>query len=420
MSAGFWFDQTEYWRFVAGGNPALVDQGFQGDLGTVTKSLWQFYQDDRPDFWVPENYAIYFKGTREEILQALESDYRRGIRQINVSLGRPTVWYLRRTKGSELLVCIAGRGLGGQYYWNIPDGVKPDFMGFPINAWRELYTTEHTPIDLKALTDIILPKMDGAGWYSGPPPAPAAPSAIDFSKSTFADLSNLKGLFNAGFKGRDFYLIADHPDFFIFRRDTIWGPSPVDPLQWRFSGDKVHLSVNPTQVGETWSKLAPILFSSPAIDEFKFTDMARLEKFKGDSTADRIYFGNQITIYFTGSPTDRESIGKFAELMKLVTLALRSHGIRPGTQDAKSDLIINEFLAYRHDVDDLLHDGEAESIRARCIREGCTEEDYKNLSIYINTRDTERYPKHKDLMELRMFYVIVKNAIKRIDGHYDD
>ncbi|MBI5275202.1 MAG: hypothetical protein HY854_01985 [Burkholderiales bacterium] len=148
------------------------------------------------------------------------------------------------------------------------------------------------------------------------------------------------------------------------------------------TGEKVHVSVNPQQLGEAWDTMLPILLRNPEVfGGFKvvkfdkaLAEIARCERTLKDpglgerirkelvdrmERARRVTDGTQFTLYVYGRPDGREvSPTRCREVIDEITKALRGKGIAPVAHPA-SDHAVNEYCSFRLDkklVDGELHD----------------------------------------------------------------
>jgi hypothetical protein len=127
--------------------------------------------------------------------------------------------------------------------------------------------------------------------------------------------------------------------------------------------EKVHLSIDPSQLAKAWDLLLPELTApnSPA-KVFKITDLATAREHmkrtamnqspqdsKEYEEAKRVVEGTQITLYPFESLDEGKRdayIQPFADLVKRLTSILDKNGIKPGTQP-ESDLPIDKYASYR-------------------------------------------------------------------------
>ena len=166
----------------------------------------------------------------------------------------------------------------------------------------------------------------------------------------------------------------------------------------------MHISVKSAAVEAAWNLVLPILLEDRnTIKEFKVTDMAEVEpRLKENELARRIYYGAQITVYLHAAPdSERGAVDRFVKLMKSVTERLRAARIAQGIQPA-SDLQINPYLSFRHDLDDLIAPDKDKELREQEQGE-MDEERYRDVA---QMRENNRqYGQHKELMKRRPLYL---------------
>jgi hypothetical protein len=156
-------------------------------------------------------------------------------------------------------------------------------------------------------------------------------------------------------------------------------------------GEKIHLSVDPQQLGEAWDTVLPILLANPDVfDGFKVVKMEKAmgevrrieEELKNPNLSDkertdlteildsakRVAEGAQITLYCydqpDGSPVDPK---RCREVIDEITEALRNKGVGFGEQP-DSDHEVNEYCSFRIDkklVDGDLHRLEPDDVNYR-------------------------------------------------------
>ena len=178
----------------------------------------------------------------------------------------------------------------------------------------------------------------------------------------------------------------------------------TDVSNWEYTGNKVHFSVDQRRVEDAWNLALPLLLEHhDAIKEFKVVDMATLAPQVANDRAKRLIEGAQISVYLHVAPGDEaRATTCFAEVMKSICLALKSAHIGPG-KVPDSDLAINEYLSFRHDLDDLIDQEKVKLWRGKIPEVG-----YRDR---LDIRDThERYRLHKPLMHKQDLYQILRRT----------
>jgi hypothetical protein len=232
--------------------------------------------------------------------------------------------------------------------------------------------------------------------------------------------SNLPGLEpRATIKGISFTLKNETKFFEVRSHGKDW--PTLDQSRWNYTGDKVHISVESapksTKIRTAWDTILPILLDSRIVKECKVTNVEfakmQLDMDPKDKSAARIYYGAQISVYLHAARDDVDAAKvRFADLMKRVSQALAESGIRGGVQP-ESDLRIDPYLSYRHDIDDLVDDKKIKEKKLEAEQLNYTEADYY-LRVYIDPfEDPERYSKHKAQMEEQRLYQLLKTSVGR-------
>ena len=191
------------------------------------------------------------------------------------------------------------------------------------------------------------------------------------------------------------YTLFLNDNFFVMRTHDRMAATK-DQSMWEFTGDKVHLSVEAADIEAAWDVVLPILIAHHAtFKEFKLTDMEVVKaSVASEESARRIYYGAQISIYLHAATGDEGAAAKrFAKMLKEVSVALQHATIGVGKQPP-SDVRINDFVSFRHDLDDLLDRKKARTARQQFDGN----EDAYRLEFYMKTRDEARYAEHKKLM----------------------
>ena len=198
-----------------------------------------------------------------------------------------------------------------------------------------------------------------------------------------------------GYPMKNFYVVRTHD------RELFMG-TPGCP--WDYTGDKVHISVNPDQIEHAWNSILPILLRHHhTTKQFKIADMKSLEAELGDAKARRVYKGAQIVVYLFASPHDVNAARRFAEVMRSVSSSLKDANIGPGDQPP-DDLPVDHYVSFRHDLDDLLNPKEYAKWEEGCWSGGQTFDEYYGYTR-TTIRDTDqRYGDHKDRMKKRPLY----------------
>jgi hypothetical protein len=191
------------------------------------------------------------------------------------------------------------------------------------------------------------------------------------------------------------YTLCLNQNFFVMRtHDKV--KSTNDQSTWAFTGDKVHLSVDPAEIEAAWDVVLPILIAHHGtFKEFKLTDMELVKaSVASDDAARRIYHGAQISIYFHAAAGDEGAAARrFAKVLKEVSLALQ-HAIIGVGEQPPSDVRINDFVSFRHDLDDLIDRKKAKTAKQQF---NGSEDEYRQ-DFYMSPRDETRYPEHMKLM----------------------
>jgi Salmonella virulence-associated 28kDa protein len=180
--------------------------------------------------------------------------------------------------------------------------------------------------------------------------------------------------------------------------------STPDQSKWRYTGDKVHVSVQWERVPDAGDLMLLILLAHPdTIKEFKVTNMEEIGRKLDNETARRIYYGAQISVYLRVAPGDEaDAAGRFARVMMTVSPIMRDAGIKPGQQPG-SDLTVNPYVSFRHDYDDLIDPEKFKALK-QVVEGGMSEEQFYGLTSTTIRDSDPRYAKHRELMESRPLY----------------
>jgi hypothetical protein len=191
--------------------------------------------------------------------------------------------------------------------------------------------------------------------------------------------------------------LTDVPGFHVFETH--------DKAESQFTGGKVHISVAPKDVGRAWDVVLPILLEhSDTIKEFKITDMAAAKGKLDNPSMRRVHDGAQISVYLRvpeGSNNDRD----FARVMKEVSGALQQAGIGSGAQP-DSDLRVNQYISYRHEIDDVRPNSKVETQRDGI--EDLDENDFRQ--VYYMPSDHPHYAEHLEAMRQQPIYQALRSA----------
>jgi hypothetical protein len=413
MPARFWFDKRDDPN-AANGDPAAVIKGLADEKDGFNQ-LHQMFSRVYVPLKLTDKYALFMSGTTGELQGALTAAKDKGFESICVTDGQSAlaVWYMTPIVRArfEFLVCVAGRGPGPQHYWRMNDNQTPADLAPPAHLWKVMpvFSIQRDSISLDDLIDAILK----AGEAPPLPPLTDEQVGIKTDVTAFAydQLSTLK---NANTPGRIFTGYGDGDFYHLRKNDKV--ETNTDQNTWDYTGDKVHVSVDSKQVGKAWNVVLPILIGNHhTIKDFKITRMELVRGSLPDKSASRIYYGAQITVYFRAAPgnvkkdeAEMAAALHFAEVMKLVSAALKNASIGAGDRPA-SDQEVDTYLSFRRDYDDLINPLGFSAKKQYAHANGWTEDQAAELFYIRDTRDD--YAVHKERMKLRPLFKLLELAL---------
>ena len=139
-----------------------------------------------------------------------------------------------------------------------------------------------------------------------------------------------------------------HGDFLVFINPStvfINAGRPNDDVE---SGDKLHVSVDGSQVESAFDALAGLLFSSDSpINQWKVTDMSRLP------STDRVAQGAQLTLFINprkGARYGAQHLRNVREFIDRIETTLTDQGVEPGIRP-ESDVASRHwrYVSYRNE-----------------------------------------------------------------------
>ncbi|EEA95785.1 phosphothreonine lyase [Pseudovibrio denitrificans] len=120
--------------------------------------------------------------------------------------------------------------------------------------------------------------------------------------------------------------------------------------QGEYAGDKIHLSIEPSQVPAAFDAINTLLFSEDSpVDKWKVTDMTRVTE------GSRVQVGAQFTLYLRPTSEDSQytaqDLKNDKSFVEAIEQKLTHAGIQPGERPA-SDVSAHhwEFASYRNEL----------------------------------------------------------------------
>ncbi|MGG9999789.1 type III effector phosphothreonine lyase [Pseudovibrio ascidiaceicola] len=117
-----------------------------------------------------------------------------------------------------------------------------------------------------------------------------------------------------------------------------------------FAGDKIHLSIEPSQVPQAFDAINTLLFSEDSpVDKWKVTDMSRVTE------GSRVQVGAQFTLYLRPTAEDSQytaqDLKNDKSFVESIEQKLSQAGIQPGERPA-SDVAPHhwDFASYRNEI----------------------------------------------------------------------